>query len=168
MQTRIGASTIPSFNPLSTLIAWRIFSGIRGEVTTTFPRAASVGERMKAIRQSTQMPAEGKRGTASNVPVSMVSGSPMNKSRKGMPFSRSNLFRLMVEASTKRINTRVSSAITLRNGARIPPFRKSTGKKLAASPTATNTIGAVIIEAADFRERSPYPKIRRAVKRKMG
>ena len=92
---------------------------------------------------------------ASRVPVSMVSGSPINNNRNGIPFSLDKVRRLIREASMKRINARVSSLITLRNGARMPPCRKSTGKKLAASPTATNTMGAVIIDLPELFENRP-------------
>ena len=39
---------IPSFKPLSILIAWRILAGTRKLLTTACPKAASVGERIVA------------------------------------------------------------------------------------------------------------------------
>ncbi len=159
---------MPSLSPLSTLIASFMFAGTAGLVTTGRPNAASVGERMNAMRAKAQKFIFPKRGTATTSPRNMVNGKPMKSSRNGTPFSRINDRRSIVDASTKRMSTRVTSTRTRTSGALSTGLSNPTPIGPATIPTETNTIAAEIGERSDKRENRPYPKIKRAAKMKTG
>jgi hypothetical protein len=74
----------------------------------------------------------------------------------------------MVEASTKSTRISVSSASTRTVDDFIPNSRRSNPKGLAIMPTDTNTIAAEIGDRSDRREKSPYTRINRAAKIRIG
>jgi hypothetical protein len=74
----------------------------------------------------------------------------------------------MVEASRNKTRMSVSSATTFTNGACSPTFDVSKVKKLAKSPTKTNTMGGVMIDFSASFENKPYPSIKEAIIIKMG
>lgn len=133
-------------------------------VTTAWPRAASVGERMKAIRISVQAFSSGKSGM-DHRSQSMVRGSPMPSNRMGSDRSNFNFSRSMVEASINSTRINVNSARTFTNPALGPSFRISIGKKLTSKPTKTKTMGAVIMDCSARFEMMLYPKISTAMKK---
>ena len=74
---------MPSFRPLSILIACRILSGTALAETTDCPSAASVGASSAASNAASQIENAGNIATAVNVPAAMASGSPISSMRTG-------------------------------------------------------------------------------------
>ena len=108
-----NGSAIPSFNPLSTLSAWRINSGTRGFETTARPSAASVGARIVPTSAASQMSSLPNSTAASPQPAAIVSGRPMPSSRVGRPTSVRHEAVFTAIASVNRTRTSVASKVTV-------------------------------------------------------
>ncbi len=100
----------PSFRPLSTLRALRTTAGTRGLATTACPRAASVGARITPIRAACQSSRPPKTATAATAPATIVSGSPMPRSRPDRLGSRVQRRMSRLDESAKRTITRAASS----------------------------------------------------------
>ena len=105
-----SGTQIPSLRPLSMFNPWRIRPGTRGEVTTAWPRAASVGARTTPRMTASQTVNTSKIAPAASAPRAIVSGSPIPSRRRGTEISRRSFPKSMREASEKRTNASVASA----------------------------------------------------------
>ena len=135
---------IPSFRPLSMLIARRIRTGIARSSSTGRLSAASVGARIDPMTRAKPTPSAGNRSHAMSAPPAIVNGNPIASSRPGShampPASRSPI----VEASENRRSARVSSAST-RNGSNVAgAVTAPTPAGPRSAPTVTRTIGPLI------------------------
>ena len=83
-----SGTQIPSFSPLSTLRLWRTRDGRRGDVTTAWPSAASVGARMIASTSASGHARSPSSATPATKPARIVSGRPIPSRRAGIPSVR--------------------------------------------------------------------------------
>ena len=111
--TKKSGTQIPSFSPLSTLRLWRMRVGRRGDVTTAWPSAASVGARMIARSSASGHARSPRSATPTTNPARIVSGRPIPSRRAGIPSVRRSAFRSMRDASEKRTTASVASASVL-------------------------------------------------------
>ena len=105
-----SGTQIPSLSPLSMFNPWRIRPGTRGEVTTAWPRAASVGARTTPRMTASQTVNTSKIAPAASAPRAIVSGSPIPSRRSGTEISRRSFPKSMREASEKSTSASVASA----------------------------------------------------------
>ena len=126
------------FNP------WRIRPGTRGEVTTAWPRAASVGARTIPRMTASQTVKTSKIAAAASAPRAIVSGSPIPSRRRGTELSRRSLPKSMREASEKRTSASVASASARTVELLLETSIPSRTWGPTRSPIATNRIAGVI------------------------
>ena len=132
--------TMPSLRPLSTLRARRTCGGTRGLDMTGAPSAASVG----ASAAPTRRAAHGSKPSttmAAPAPRATVSGRPTPSRRAYRPRSRRNWSSRTREASAKRTQTRVTSAISRTSSGSTARSNRS-NPSANSHPPATNTIGS--------------------------
>ncbi len=135
---------IPSFSPLSTLRPWRTRDGSRGSVTTACPSAASVGARTTARSNASGHDNASRSTSPTPKPTRMVSGRPIPSSRAGIETSSLSACRSIREASPKRTRASVASASSLTGSPETDGSTNPRASTPTSSPTAVNTIGAVI------------------------
>ena len=133
----------PSLSPLSTLSARRIRIGTRGLRIVGAPRPASVGVTAPAIRSAPATPKAGRSHPTNAKVMPSASGKPMANSRSAMPESSLSAPRRTVEASWKRMTTRVTSARTWTASL---VTTSSPVNALSSAPATRNNIGAVTFQ----------------------
>ena len=101
---------MPSFNPLSMLMARRTRTGIARSTSSGRLSAASVGARIEPIRRANARPSAGNRSQPTNAPAPIVRGSPMARSRAGTQAMLPACLRPIDEASENSSRASVSSA----------------------------------------------------------
>ncbi len=145
MKMITNGRAMPSFRPLSTFRPSRTGCGTLRSTITDWAREASVGARTAPTRAASQMSRPANMRAASAQPSPIVSGSPMASSRDGSERSRTSRAASISNASLNRTRIRVSSktrsaSVTSEAGETRP---RPTGP--TSSPSATKTIGAVMI-----------------------
>ena len=120
--------------------------GTRGEVTTAWPRAASVGARTTPRMTASQTVKTSKIAPAASAPRAIVSGNPIPSRRTGTEISRRSFPKSMREASAKRTSARVASASARTVELVLERSIPSRTLGPTRSPTATNRIAGVIGE----------------------
>ena len=109
--------TIPSLSPLSTLRARRRRIGICSSLMTWALRAASVGARVAATKQTRASDRSSKHHAATTAPRTSVRGSPIPSRRTGTPMSLRSRTTSILAASEKRRSARSASASRWTDGA---------------------------------------------------
>ncbi len=146
--------TMPSLSPLSTFSTWRIRFGICRLVATALPRAASVGARIAPIRKPSAIEMSGTSHDAARPPKTIVSGSPMPRSRPGISRNWRRMIPMSTRvASAKRTSTRVASARSRTPDCSNPMSTRAKPSGPITQPTTTKVIGAVIDHASRRRDR---------------
>ena len=143
---------------LSTLRLWRMRAGRRGDVTTVWPSAASVGARMIARTSASGHARSPRSARPTTNPARIVSGNPTPSRRAGIPSVRRSAFRSMRDASEKRTTASVASASVLTS----TPVADGSTSPRASTPTtrpaAVKTIGAVIHVPSTRPEMAAKPR----------
>ncbi len=119
-------------------------TGRRGDVTTAWPSAASVGARMIARRSASGHARSPSSATPTTRPARIVSGRPIPSRRAGIPSVRRSAFRSMRDASEKRTTASVASASVLTSMPVAAGSTRPSASTPTTSPAAVKTIGAVI------------------------
>src|SRR5262245_43075643 len=140
---RNNGTQIPSLRPASTLRLWRIRTGSRFDVTTTWPSAASVGARMIATRSASGHASSGRTTNATAKPATIVSGSPIPSSRVGMCSDLRRAARSIRDASEKRTTPRVASAKTSTSSPSAFGSTRPSASTPTTSPAAVKSIAGV-------------------------
>ena len=139
-----SGTQMPSFRPLSTFRPWRTRDGSRGSVTTACPSAASVGARITARSRASGHESAPRSMVPTAKPTMSVSGSPSPSRRAGIETSSRNAARSILDASPKRTRASVASARSLTGSPETDGSTSPRASTPTSSPTAVNTIGAVI------------------------
>src|SRR5262245_26377989 len=140
---RNNGTQIPSLRPASTLRLWRIRTGSRFDVTTTWPSAASVGARMMATRSASGHARSGRTTSATAKPATIVSGSPIPSSRIGMCSDLRRAARSIRDASEKRTTPSVASAKTSTSSPSAFGSKRPSASTPTTSPAAVKSIAGV-------------------------